>query len=73
MQETIRVGPRSARVYLGRMLIAWVPLIAVIVGLLLWALASKPLVQRCGEILFFCGTLVSLMSLAGTTVNLLHR
>lgn len=55
------------------MLIAWVPLIAVIVGLLLWALATKPLVQRAGEILFFCGVLVSLLSLAGTTVNLLHR
>jgi hypothetical protein len=53
------------------MLTAWVPVIAIIVGVLLWLLASKPVVQRMGEIIFAAGVLVTLLSTAHNTVNLL--
>jgi hypothetical protein len=55
------------------MLTAWVPLIAVIVGLLLWALGTRPILVRIGEIMFACGFLVTMMAFASTTVTLLHK
>lgn len=52
------------------MLIAWVPVLAIIVGLLLWLLASKPVVQRIGEIIFFWAVGVTLLSMANKTIRL---
>jgi len=53
------------------MLIAIVPLLAAIVGLLMYALCatgSKP--EKVGFVLFWTGTLVTLMSVATHTVKL---
>jgi hypothetical protein len=56
--------------YLPAMLIAWVPILAIVLGLLLWALSKNPIVMRAGEIVFTCGTLVTLFVLAHVTVRL---
>lgn len=37
-------------------------LLVAIVGVVMFAIAANPKVQRIGEILFFCGTLVFLMN-----------
>lgn len=55
------------------MLIAWVPVLAIVVGVLLWLLASKPVVQRMGEIIFAAGVLVTLLATAHTTIELLGK
>jgi Na+/phosphate symporter len=55
------------------MLIAWVPVLAIVVGVLLWLLASKPVVQRMGEIIFFWGIGVTLLATAHTTIELLGK
>jgi Na+/phosphate symporter len=52
------------------MLIAVIPLMFVIVGLLMWALCSNAKLQEAGRIMFFCGLLVLTFSLAGKTVTL---
>ena len=54
------------------MIIAYIPLLFAIAGLLLFALASNPKVVRVGEIMFFCGFLVTMFSLASKTVHLLQ-
>jgi len=51
------------------MLIAILPLIALVVGLLMWALASNAIVKESGRILFFCGTLVTLLVTAHYSVH----
>lgn len=52
------------------MLIAIVPLIVMIIGLLLYALASNPKVAECGRLLFFCGAFVLTWRLGGETLRL---
>ncbi len=53
------------------MIIAWVPVLVLIVGLLMWALPSPPLIKDAGRIMFGCGLLVTLFTSAHTTVTLL--
>lgn len=54
------------------MLIALVPLLVAIVGLLIYALSpAGSKFTEIGRILFFCGTFVLVWTLAGRTVKLL--
>lgn len=53
------------------MLIAYVPLLVAVIGLLLYILASNAKVQELGRLMFFAGILVLALSLAGKTVHLL--
>jgi len=53
------------------MLIAPFPLVVLIIGLLMWALAkTNALVQRVGEIMFFCGLLALCFAASKNTIHL---
>jgi hypothetical protein len=52
------------------MLIAYVPALFAIIGLLLYVLASNAKVQRIGEHMYWTGLLVTLMTLASATVKI---
>jgi hypothetical protein len=52
------------------MLIAIFPLVILIVGLLLWVLASNPKVSEAGRLLFFCGAFVLTWKLGGETFRI---
>lgn len=52
------------------MLIAVIPFIVLIVGLLLWVLAANPKVSKAGEYMFFCGLLALMFALSGHSVRL---
>ena len=52
------------------MLIAIIPIVALILGILLWALAANPLVKEAGRLTFFCGMLVTLLVAAHYTVHI---
>ncbi len=52
------------------MLIAWVPVLAVIIGLLLWFVATNPKAAEAGRMIFGCGVLVTLLVLARQTLRL---
>ncbi len=54
-------------------MIALVPILAIVLGALLWALPTPPIVKRMGEIMFACGMLVTLFSSSHTTVSLLGK
>ena len=56
--------------YLTVMLIAWVPVVAVILGLLLWFVSANPKASEAGRIIFQCGVLVTLFVLARQTLRL---
>lgn len=45
-------------VSLPGMLIAIVPVLVLVIGILLWALATNPVLKEAGRIMFFCGLLV---------------
>ncbi len=62
----VQVGP-----IVGRMLVALVPVLVALVGLLLYAMASNPRVARIGEILFFVGAFWTVGHLAGRSGRLL--
>lgn len=51
------------------MVIAIIPFIIMIVGLLLWVLASNPKVSEAGRIMFFCGLLVTTFEFGRETVH----
>lgn len=53
------------------MLIAIVPLVVAIIGLLVYALSANPKVAELGRLAFACGLLVTLFAMAGHTVRLL--
>ncbi len=53
------------------MLIAFVPVLVMILGLLLWLLASNPVVKDIGRICFIIGTFFTVSALSGHTVRLL--
>jgi hypothetical protein len=46
-----------------------VPLLVALVGLLMYALATNAKLVRIGEVLFFCGALVTLFTVAGGRVH----
>ena len=52
------------------MLISVVPLLVAIVGLIIYVVATNAKVVRLGEILLFCGTLVTLLVFARDVVRL---
>jgi hypothetical protein len=52
------------------MLIAFVPPLIALIGLLIWLLAGNPVAKEIGKILFFCGVLVSVLSTMGRTVRI---
>ena len=52
------------------LVIAIVPLLAAIAGVLLYALASNVVLKEVGRGLFWCGTLVTLLVLAHKTVSI---
>lgn len=51
------------------MLIAILPIIAIIVGILMWALCAKPILAEAGKILFFWGVGVTLFIASRYTVK----
>lgn len=53
------------------MLIAIVPIIVCVIGLLMWALASHDIVKKSGMIMFAEGLLVTLFVAAKITVRML--
>lgn len=52
------------------MIIAFVPAIFAVVGLLLYILATNPKLQEIGKLTFFAGFLVTMFTLASKTVHL---
>ncbi len=52
------------------MLIAYIPLLVAIIGVLVWVLASNGKLQRMGEHMFWTGTLVTLLTAASHTVKI---
>lgn len=51
--------------------IAYIPLLAAVVGVLLYALASNAKIQEVGRIMFACGFLVTMFVLAEHVIKLL--
>ncbi len=52
------------------MLIAIIPLLMIIIGLLLWFVSSNPKVSEAGKLVFFAGTLALAMHYSGQTFRL---
>lgn len=52
------------------MIIAIVPLLFALLGLLMYVLASSAKLVRIGEIVFFCGFLVTMMTMASKVLRL---
>lgn len=52
------------------MLIAIIPIVVLIVGLLMWVLATNAVVKEAGRIMFFCGMLVTTFVAARVTWRL---
>lgn len=52
------------------MLIAIIPLIVLIAGLLLWVLAANPKVSEAGRLMFFAGVFVLTWKLSGETLRI---
>lgn len=52
------------------MLIAIIPLVVAIIGLLAYVLASNPKISEVGRILFLVGALVTVAVLAGHTLRM---
>ena len=49
--------------------LAVIPIILVVVGLLMYVLATNPKVSEIGRIMFFCGLFVLAFALARTVVH----
>ena len=47
-------------------MLGWMPVVATVVGLLLWVLPMPPVIQKAGEILFATGMLSILLAAALT-------
>lgn len=52
------------------MLIAWIPVVAIIVGLLLWFVATNAKVAEAGRLTFAAGMAVTLLVLARQVLRL---
>lgn len=48
-------------------MVAYIPVLVAVLGLLIYVLASNPKVCEIGRILFFCGAFVTTLLLAGQT------
>jgi hypothetical protein len=51
-------------------MVAYLPLLVALIGLLIYILSNNGKAQELGRILFFCGVLVLVMSMAGRSVRL---
>jgi len=54
------------------MLIASVPFLVLIAGLLMWALAANPKVQEAGRLMFFCGVFALTWHFTSETVRIVR-
>lgn len=52
------------------MLIAVIPLVFAIIGVLMWVLATNPIVKDIGRITFACSMLALMFAFAGQTIRL---
>jgi hypothetical protein len=52
------------------MLIAIVPVVVLILGLLIWALAANPVPKEAGRLMFFAGMFIAVWISARATVHL---
>lgn len=52
------------------MLIAIVPLVACVIGLLMWWVSQNGKVQEAGKWLFICGLLITLYVVANHTIKI---
>lgn len=52
------------------MLIAVIPLVILLLGLVGYILSSNPKAAECGRILFFCGAFVLTWTMARVTLHL---
>jgi hypothetical protein len=52
------------------MIIAFVPIVVLVIGLLMWALAGNPIVKDAGRGMFFIGLAVAVFISARATVHL---
>jgi hypothetical protein len=52
------------------MLIALIPLVVAVCGLLVWILAANPKAQEAGKILFFCGVFWLVATTARETLSI---
>jgi Na+/phosphate symporter len=52
------------------MLVAFIPLVLCLVGLVVYLITVNPRAQEIGRILFFCGLLVTMMALATKTLHI---
>lgn len=52
-------------------MIAYIPLLFAVVGVLMYALATNPKIQEIGRIMFACGWLVTMFVLSGHTLRIL--
>lgn len=68
MQGTY-TAPSTYWISLG-MMIAIVPLVFTIVGLLMWVLASNPLIKEAGRLIFFAAFLALMLACSGQGLSL---
>jgi len=54
-------------------MIVFISVLVAIVGVLMYALSTKPKLQEIGRIAFFCGLLTFLLRVEPAMVNLLGR
>lgn len=66
-----RARDQAIVVLRSTMIIAIVPIIAALVGLIVYALSANPKAAEIGRLLFACGALVSLLTVASHTVRLM--
>lgn len=52
------------------MIIAYIPALAAIIGVLMYALCANPKLQEMGKIIFLCGFLVTMLTAAHATFKL---
>lgn len=52
------------------MVIAVIPLITAVVGLLMWVLAANPKVAEAGRLMFFAGIFVLTLAFAKQTISI---
>ncbi len=49
------------------MLVTIIPVLILVLGVLMWALATNAVVKEAGRIMFFCGMVVLTFSMARVT------
>jgi len=54
-------------------MIILITLLVALIGLLMYTYSANPKLQEVGRILFFNGTLVTLLEVGPATVSLFHR